>query len=53
MRTTRHFGSSAVKTASQVSKSISIREATGKLRIAASGRAVRTYFDLGIDFKVP
>lgn len=53
MRTTRRFGLSAVRTASQVSKSISIREATGKRRIVATGRAVRTYFDLGIDCKVP
>lgn len=53
MRTTRHFGSSAARTGSQVSKSISIREATGKLRIVAAGRAVQTYFDLGTDCKVP
>lgn len=53
MRTTRHFGLTAVRTASQVSKSISIREATGKRRIAASGRAVRTYFDLALTLKCP
>lgn len=53
MKTTRHFGSSAVRTGSQVSKSISIREATGKQRIVGAGRDVLTYFDLGVDYNVP
>ena len=53
MRTTRHFGLSAVRTGSQVSRSISIREATGKRRNVAALRAVQTYFDLGIDCDVP
>lgn len=49
MTATRHFGSSAVRTGSQVSKYISIREATGKQRTVAAGRAVPTSFDLGFD----
>lgn len=53
MTVTRQIGSSAARTGSQVSKSISIREDTGKRRTAAAGRAVWIYFDLGIDCKVP
>lgn len=51
MTTTEHFGSTAARTRSQVSKCISIKEATGKPRNVATGRAARTYFDHGIDCK--
>eukprot|EP00064_Thunnus_orientalis_P006420 superscaffoldBa00000665_g6437 len=51
MTTTEHFGSIAARTRSQVSKCISIKEATGKPRNVATGRAARTYFDHGIDCK--
>lgn len=50
MTTTRQVGLSVVKTVSQVSRSISTKEATGNLRIAATGRAVQIYFDVSIDF---
>lgn len=53
MTTTAHFGSNAARTGSQVSKCISIKEATGKPRTVATGRAAQTYLDLSIDCKVP
>ena len=53
MTTTRLSGLRAVRTRSQVSKSIYIREATGKRRTTAPGRDAQTYFDLGVDCKVP
>lgn len=53
MTATRHFGLRAARMRSQVSKSISIREATGKPRNVAAGSAAQTYFDLSSDCKVP
>lgn len=51
MTTTRHFGLSAARTPSQVRRSTSIREATGKPRTVASGRAAQTYFDFDTDLR--
>jgi len=50
---TKHFGLSAARTKSQVSKFTSIKEATGKLRSKAAGKTALIYFDLVTDCKVP